>query len=324
MILFAKRASAILYNILAGRCDNRPFLIPANVCPIVPLTFLKAGRRYEFVDIRPDTYCLDHEAVLEKVRNDPRGYAGVLFVRTYGIGTNPDRFFGTLRALSAELLLIDDRCLCVPEVKVAKGSAADLELFSTGYAKYVDLGWGGFAYADEGFAYEPHPAAYEKRALDSLTAQVEAALRARTAFEYTDTGWLDLATPEVTVDEYFAEISSRLPLVREHKERVNAIYRHHLPREIEPVVDGHTWRYNVLVSEKERLLSAVFDAGLFASSHYASLGGVFGTGRFENAERLHRAVVNLFNDFRFSEEQALRVCEVARSHCPAGPSRGCQ
>ena len=48
---FAPRASAILYDILRSRRTTRPFLLPANICPIVPITFLKDGtpiriRRY--------------------------------------------------------------------------------------------------------------------------------------------------------------------------------------------------------------------------------------------------------------------------------------
>jgi hypothetical protein len=75
-----------------------------------------------------------------------------------------------------------------------------------------------------------------------------------------------------------------------------------------------------MIREKERLLAAIFAAGLFASSHYSSLGGVFSEGQFDSAERLHRIVVNLFNDFRFSEEQALRVCQIVQSHVHTWPS----
>jgi dTDP-4-amino-4,6-dideoxygalactose transaminase len=240
LILFANRASAILYNILAGRRDDRPFILPANVCPIVPLTFLKAGRKFEFVDIRHDSYCLDDEVVLEKVQKEPTGYSGILFVRTYGIGANPDTFFKKIKELNADLLVIDDKCLCVPEIRNTKESSADLELFSTGYSKHVDLGWGGFGYVDEGFAYETHYAAYDKRALDSQTAQIETALRARRAFEYKETDWLDMGTPEIVLQEYLAKIVSALPVVRQQRERVNAIYRRNLPQEIAFVDDGHT------------------------------------------------------------------------------------
>lgn len=317
LILFARRASAILFNMLVARRDDRPFILPANVCPIVPLTFLKARRPYRFADINPDSLCLDESAVIERVRKGPNAYSGVLFVRTYGISGNPDGFFRKLRELSGDLAIIDDKCLCVPEVKRAKDSVADVELFSTGYSKYVDLGWGGFAYADEGIAYSPNAAAYDRRALEALTMQIQARLQGRAVFEYHDAEWLDLATPEMGLGDYFAEITSRLPAVSQQKERLNAVYQRNLPEGVKTLADGHSWRYNVLVAEKERLLTAIFEAGLFASSHFASLGGVLGEGHFSHAENLHRDVVNFFNDLRFSEEQALRVCQLVRDHCQA-------
>ena len=43
------RASTILHNLLRASSQHRPWLLPANVCPIVPLTFLKAGCEFEFV-----------------------------------------------------------------------------------------------------------------------------------------------------------------------------------------------------------------------------------------------------------------------------------
>jgi len=314
MILFARRASTILYDILIARRDDRPFLLPANVCPVVPLTFLKARRPYEFVDIRKDSYCVDHEVVLEKVARNPNRYSGILFVRTYGITADPDCFFRRLKELTPALFVIDDKCLCVPEVKGTKESAADLELYSTGYSKYVDLGWGGFGYLDEGFSYDRHPGDYDSGALDAITAQVKAALSARRPFEYPDTDWLETAAPGITMEQYFGAITSKLATIRQHKEKLNTVYRCNLPQDIGFIEDGHVWRYNILVREKEQLLDAIFAAGLFASSHYASLGGIFGEGRFQHAESLHRAVVNLFNDFRFSEEQALKACEIVRGH----------
>jgi hypothetical protein len=58
----------------------------------------------------------------------------------------------------------------------------------------------------------------------------------------------------------------------------------------------------------------LFAAELFASRHYASLGGIFCNERFPAAERLHRGIVNLFNDFYFDEEQARRTVDCVLRH----------
>lgn len=51
MQVTSQRASAILYNYLSGNHFDKPFLLPANVCPVVPLSFMKAGVGFEFIDI---------------------------------------------------------------------------------------------------------------------------------------------------------------------------------------------------------------------------------------------------------------------------------
>ncbi len=59
--------------------------------------------------------------------------------------------------------------------------------------------------------------------------------------------------------------------------RINAIYKSYLPQDICLDDPYQSWRFNVRVPRKEAALQAVFAAGLFASSHYASLVGILGT-----------------------------------------------
>ena len=150
MTVFAARACSILYGILHGR-DERSFLIPANVCPIVPVTFLEARRDFELVDIAESTLEMDPEACLDRLRRQPKGFGGIVFVRPYGRERNVDPFFRRLKELQPDLLLIDDKCLCRPDCQGSRVSPwADATLFSTGRVKHVDLGYGGFAHVREG------------------------------------------------------------------------------------------------------------------------------------------------------------------------------
>lgn len=144
MTVFAPRASAILRDLLQG--DDRPFLIPANVCSIVPETFREAGRAFELVDIEAETLEIDTVACLDRL---PAG--GLLFVRPYGRERDVDPFFRALKEAQPDLLLIDDKCLCRPDCEgLGISPWADATLFSTGYAKHVDLGYGGFAHLKQG------------------------------------------------------------------------------------------------------------------------------------------------------------------------------
>lgn len=145
MTVFAPRACAILHGLL--REEERPFLIPANICSVVPETL--AQRAVELVDIAEPSLEIDPEACLERLAKGPVG--GVLFVRPYGRERDVDSFFQALKELQPDMLLIDDKCLCRPDCEgLGISPWADATLFSTGYAKHVDLGYGGFAHLKEG------------------------------------------------------------------------------------------------------------------------------------------------------------------------------
>ena len=64
------------------------------------------------------------------------------------------------------------------------------------------------------------------------------------------------------------------------------------------------------MSDKKKTLEALFNAGLFASSHYASLGGIMGPGKFPMAKRLADEVVNLFNDIHYTLEMAEKTAKI--------------
>ena len=81
MITFANRASAVLFRYLRSRRFEKPFLLPANVCPVVPLSMMKAGEDYEFVDI-DERHTMSEDLAIDKLSRG--SYSGVLFVHSYG------------------------------------------------------------------------------------------------------------------------------------------------------------------------------------------------------------------------------------------------
>jgi hypothetical protein len=288
-IVFEARACSVLHNLLLAREDARPFLLPANVCPVVPQTFRKAGCPFELADIAGPDLAMNEERCLERMARTPGGFAGLLFVRTYGAQGDAAPFFQAAKQLAPDLLVIDDRCLCPPDPDGGSLTpGAGVTLWSTGYAKPVDVGFGGFAHLAEGVPYHSR-----------LDAGRE--------------DWLDLTPPEVSWPAYRAGVLAALPEIAEHKRRLNAIYTESLPPEIQLPARFQGWRFQILVPEPDRLVAALFAAGLFASRHYAPL-----EEGFPEAEALHRRVVNLFNDRAFDEDRARRAVEVVREHLQAG------
>jgi len=306
--VFAARACSILYGLL-HRGGERSFLIPANVCPIVPVTFLEARRDFELVDIAESTLEMDPDACIDRLRREAKGFGGILFVRPYGRERNVDPFFRRLKELQPDLLLIDDKCLCRPDCEGATISPwADATLFSTGRVKHVDLGYGGFAHLRQ--SSSPVLLDYHEAGLEQVTCRYKA-IADKSASLGTREQWLDLKVPQISWEEHRRRVLEELRRADEHKHRLNTIYSKMLPREIQMTPEFQGWRFNIRVPEPGRLVESLFAAGLFASRHYASLAE---EGRFPVVERLHREVVNLFNDRYFDEGQAERAVHLVLRH----------
>ena len=68
---------------------------------------------------------------------------------------------------------------------------------------------------------------------------------------------------------------------------------------------------------KLEILKEIFRAGLFASSHYKDIGSMYShdfKGAKSNAQKFHSSVINLFNDFRFSDENAHKVSKLINNY----------
>lgn len=281
MIVFERRASAILYNVLRTRADERPYLLPANVCPIVPDTFAAAGQAFELADIAEPWLEIDPTRCADRLR--ARRYAGVVFVHPYGSGRDGTPVFAELRAIQPHLHIIDDRCLCRPDTEgTTLSPLADVTLFSTGRVKYADLGGGGFAHIAGPYA----------------------------RFHARVPEWLDLREPDEPWEACRRRVDETAVAADRQKAALNAIYTGLLPQEVQFRPELQQWRFNIRVADPDRLIAAIFEEGLFASRHFPSLGGE----GFPVASRIHGQIVNLFNDRHFDDRRARRIVEVVLRH----------
>lgn len=271
-LVTAYRASKILYNFLKSNQERikKPFLIPANVCSNVPETLEVAGVNYRFVDIDVRTLCMDEQYVLDHAKE----ISGIVMVHTYGVETDFAPFYQQLRAANPDILIVDDRCLCMPSFE-SNTYDAYLVLYSFSEKKQVNLGKGSMAYVSENVRFEECP----------IPAQ---------SFLTNEEWKLNRQNVLTTMDAAIA-----------HKEKLNAIYRKELPKIIQLPEAYQHWRFNILVPNKEEMMQAIFDAGLFASGHYAPQ-----SDECPVAAKLYEHVINLFNDEYFTEEQAIKTCEV--------------
>jgi hypothetical protein len=306
-LVLAPRASAILYGILVGRADLRPWLLPANICPIVPITFLKARVPFEFIDISATTLNMDLEQAENSIKSGKFG--GLLYAHTYGEQTTPLEFFSAIKKVAPKLMIVDDRCLCVPDLEPVYTSA-DVILYSTGYAKIVELNFGGYAFLRDGFEYHHASLPFNPEHHDEIEKLYKQAIQNREKFIYHDSNWLQIDPPFPAWYDYSLQIETKRKDSLILRESLNRIYQSRLPKEIQLPQNYQMWRFNIRVQNKSQILNAIFKAGLFASSHYASMAGIMADDSAPHAESLADEVINLFIDDHFDEEKAQKTCDV--------------
>lgn len=306
-IATANRACSLLYSYIKDHATGM-WLLPVNVCPDVPLTFALAGVPFSFIDINPQTLCIDTREVLRLVKKEPYKYGGVLYVRTYGVLKDTSQVFRNIKDVDDRISIIDDRCLCLPEISPEFWNA-DMILYSTGHCKQIDLNGGGLAY---------YSSATEYRVDDNLfydgTDEEELYKKAfenGQPFQQVPQGWLKMGS-FFKPSDYIERIEAIIPLRNKEREDINLIYSENLPKKIQLGSDYQQWRFNIRVPShlKEVILCELFKNGLFASSHYHSVNRLFDNRKYVVSDQLFESVINLFNDRYYSKEKAYKTSMV--------------
>lgn len=311
--IIENRASFILYNIIvSNELDKGLILLPSNICPIVPATLMKSNSNFVFFDINSTSFLPDENTLIEIISNK-KNISAILYNHTFGIQDNPEQIFEQIKSINNNIFIIDDSCLSKPFIK-PKQTYADVTLLSTGYSKYVDLSYGGFAFIKDTVKYECNILPFEEKYHDELVDNFNEALTTNSKFIYKNTNWLNSTASKINKEDYFNKIDSKLLIVEEHKTKLNNIYINSIDKKFHLGEKYNTWRFNILVSNKQYVLNKIFENKLFASSHYQSLVGIFGSGEGENSEKLHSKIINLFNDFRFTEEKAFLISEIVNKY----------
>lgn len=307
-IVQAPRASAILYQLLVGQRDIQPWLVPANICPIVPITFFKAGVPIVFVDISADTLHMDLKQAEDRLKRG--AYGGLLYAHTYGEPSTPNDFFRYVKSNHPDLILVDDRCLCLPDLDPDPGMVADAALYSTGYAKIVELNFGGYAFLGDDAVYKAVSLPFNPEAHAELESGYKQVIQNREKYVYQDSDWLQTDAELAAWYDYRQQIKDALKASAQQRAKLNAIYEAMIPVENQLPGAYQSWRFNLRLKNKRSMLKAIFSAGLFASSHYASLVDIMGPGHGSQAEILANEIINLFNDRYFDTQKAEQVCKI--------------
>ena len=282
-IITDNRASAVLYRFLINRKDKGKIVVPVNICPVVVEVILKAGYSVLYVDISEENFCLDIDKTIEMLKSD-KMIKGVLINHTYGVEYDFSVSIEVFK--SCNVFIVEDKCLCQPVLEFNHN--VDLTLFSTGYAKIVDLNYAGgigLSKSENSFDVNPHELLLDK----------DKSIR--------------INDFNVDFDRYMSDIKTGLELSSLQKNKINQIYSNELS-DISLDNRFNNWRYNIVVIDKERIVKEIFKNNLFVSSHYKPLSDNYPD--FNVSWSLYDKVINLFNDKYFDVNKAQRLVEIIR------------
>ena len=310
MRVFENRASTVLCNFLKSNHYDKPFLLPANVCPVVPLSFMKAEVKFDFIDI-DETHAMNTRECIEKIKDS--SYSGILFVNAYGRAFNNEQFYAELKSVDSTFCIIDDRCLCIPDLREDSVPYVDLELYSTGYAKYAELSYGGWGIINERFRYTHYDWKYNKEFQNEQDIYLKKCLLSDKQYSWKDVPWLDSCPLQEEISTYSSKVNNLIQETIKHKEIINNIYCEYLPKELQWDLDYANWRFMIEVDNRDYVVNKIFDEKLFAGKNFPSVSMLFKGIHMRGAEQESNRIINLFNDFRVDEDFAYRICSIINS-----------
>lgn len=318
MVRIEKRASTVLYKFLVSNCADYHFYIPANVCSVVPLTFLAAGVDFSFVDIDAATHAGSFDGFKKALGEYVGKKVGVVFVNAYGYRHDTELFYKDIRLLRNDLVIIEDDCLCIPVThRTDPVENVDLEFYSTGYSKFVQMPMeGGYGMIREGFAYNHFDAPFNENGYSEQLKQIRVCRKSRELFQYEENNWLPLKSfisGNYSVEDYFKEVERRIEISNSHKQIINSIYNEVLPDELKMGEEYNKWRFNLIFPThalRETVMDSLVAENLYASPHYQSAAYLYKHVQCINTEHEANRILNLFNEEKYTVAMAKRTAEI--------------
>lgn len=315
-LIIGSRALSILYSFLGKykEAGNYTLLLPSNICRDVFFLINYLEISYVLVDIDMSDFCINKEIVIDLIKRNRRSI--LVFNHTYGTPAVPYAFFREIRNISPKVVIIDDRCLCAPIMKTnSDDSCIDLILYSTGYAKQVDLSGWGFGFVDDSFCMNRHQITFEKQKyLELKNSFYEHTLNYLPDKDNISECIQVSDNIDTDIEPLFYErlIAEDVEKWQEHKRTITEIYKSSFPDEIQLPSEMNNWRFNIIVKKRDRIFKELFRNNLFASAHYASIGTMMNRQDCRTADQLHQNIINLFVDKYYTEEKAEKTVEIIR------------
>jgi dTDP-4-amino-4,6-dideoxygalactose transaminase len=336
-VVTSRGTSALYLSLLAIRLSRGPgeVIVPAAVCPSVPLAVIYAGLTPRFCDVELDTYCLSKRTLAPCLSEATRA---VIVVYLFGKTTEISALLELSHSQGA--LVIEDLALSIGGAcdGVLLGRFGDCSVLSFSDAKIIPGAAGALLVRDIGLLQMieemhhhllPPMSAWEYGELEvgfhQLTHGLYHLMRAR---------HIDRATTCLAqMGEYYrslflcqkqfsqAEIDDlvtslrRLPDQLEARRRTYQIYQAHLKDSLNYLrfsPNEMCWRLPILLDNHQQqvaLVEKIRNRGILISNHYFPASHLFGDARPAGAREIGLRAVNFWVDEKTKPEQIPMICE---------------
>jgi len=330
-LIYTGRGSSALYGLLISiPVRNRKILLPVNICEIVIPVMQLAGFSPVFYDVNPDT----GNSGLENIKAKYTGEEAVLLaVHNFGVPLEIDLIFEW--AKENEIFLIEDVCNALGATckNLPLGNWGDAAIYSFGYSKIVELGFGGgLTIRESGLRQKVIELISSFDLYSELHKEADHEFQSKLRILRKDPG---NQKPEIYRPLY--EDYAKFLIYRLDEQSVNLIkdaladldkiiltryqkammYKNGIRSSkishIKEVPGQIFWRYNILVEPewRDELLKLLIDNNIWASKWYPPVDQLFfeesETAAYSGANLFSKRVINLFVDERFSMTEVKRT-----------------
>jgi dTDP-4-amino-4,6-dideoxygalactose transaminase len=330
-MLYTGRGSSALYAILNSiSVTKRKLLLPINICEIVIPVIQFSGFSPVFYDVNPDT----GNSSLDNIKASYTGEEAILLaVHNFGVPLEIDLI--SEWAKEKEIFLIEDVCNALGSTwkNHPLGNWGDAAIYSFGYSKILDLGFGGGLTVREfGLRQKVKELISSFDLFSDLYKDADHEFQSKLRILRKDprnqlpeiyrplyedyTKFLIYRLDEQSVNlikDALADLDniilSRYQKAMMYKNGIRSSKISH----IKEVPGQIFWRYNILIEpeSRDKLLKLLIDNTCWASKWYPPVNKLFfeesESGSFSGAELFSKRVINLFVDECFSIAEVKRT-----------------
>lgn len=324
--LIVGRAATAVYLILKSKgIIGRKVIVPANICYAVIFPIIYSGNTPVFCDVDSLSGNLDYKTVSQKVENA----AVAILPHMYG---NPIKDIKEICDLCKKnnVISIEDCASAMGAETQSRmcGSFGDYVIYSTGYSKTIDLGYGGMIASDNDLSlirdmYECLPLkTLEDEANEAFFSKLYRLIRNNSSqtvsgdiIEGLTESMKRVFVHKMNIsDELFLDEMNKLQSVIDQRRSEASLYSHLLSKN-PYVMDYHfekgavPWRYCFFVPPKEKksVVEYLLDKNVPVSDWYPDVTKIFGYAeRFKGVVEMESRILNL--PLMIGEEKIRSIC----------------